>query len=102
MRKTIGKLFLILMLLVIYAPILILAVYSFTDSGNIGSIHGFSMQNYVTLFTKGELRDMIVGTVLLALVSSLLATILVRFIRRNLRRTLLTQPTRFRLSMQML
>ena len=63
------------MLLVIYAPILILAVYSFTDSGNIGSIHGFSMQNYVTLFTKGELRDMIVGTVLLALVSSLLATI---------------------------
>ena len=41
MRKTIGKLFLILMLLVIYAPILILAVYSFTDSGNIGSIHGF-------------------------------------------------------------
>ena len=76
MRKTIGKLFLILMLLVIYAPILILAVYSFTDSGNIGSIHGFSMQNYVTLFTKGELRDMIVGTVLLALVSSLLATIL--------------------------
>ena len=57
MRKTIGKLFLILMLLVIYAPILILAVYSFTDSGNIGSIHGFSMQNYVTLFTKGELRD---------------------------------------------
>ena len=64
------------MLLVIYAPILILAVYSFTDSGNIGSIHGFSMQNYVTLFTKGELRDMIVGTVLLALVSSLLATIL--------------------------
>ena len=70
MRKTIGKLFLILMLLVIYAPILILAVYSFTDSGNIGSIHGFSMQNYVTLFTKGELRDMIVGTVLLALVSS--------------------------------
>ena len=53
MRKTIGKLFLILMLLVIYAPILILAVYSFTDSGNIGSIHGFSMQNYVTLFTKG-------------------------------------------------
>ena len=44
MRKTIGKLFLILMLLVIYAPILILAVYSFTDSGNIGSIHGFSMQ----------------------------------------------------------
>ena len=49
MRKTIGKLFLILMLLVIYAPILILAVYSFTDSGNLGSIHGFSMQNYVTL-----------------------------------------------------
>ena len=75
MKKTIGKLFLVLMLLVIYAPILILAVYSFTDSGNIGTIYGFSVQNYVTLFTKGELRDMIVGTILLALISSILGTI---------------------------
>ena len=57
-------------------PILILAVYSFTTSANIGSIHGWSFHNYVTLFTKDELRSMIVGTVLLAAGSALIATIL--------------------------
>ena len=62
------------MLVILYLPILILAVYSFTDSANIGTIHGFSVQNYVTLFTKPELADMIWGTVLLAVGSALIAT----------------------------
>lgn len=63
-------------LLFLYLPILILAVYSFTDSTTIGAIRHFSLQNYITLFTTDSLRDMIVGTVLLALVSATLATVL--------------------------
>ncbi len=69
-------LFMLLMLLFIYLPILILAVYSFTDSTNIGAIRGFSLHNYVTLFTTEELRDMIVGTLLLAFGAAAIATIL--------------------------
>lgn len=68
--------FLVLILLFLYAPILILAVYSFTDATQIGAIRGFSLHNYVTLFTTKELADMIWGTVLLALGSATLATIL--------------------------
>ena len=64
------------MLLVLYLPILILAVYSFTDAANIGSIRGFSMHNYVTLFTTPELLQMIGGTLLLAVGSAVLATFL--------------------------
>jgi spermidine/putrescine transport system permease protein len=64
------------MLIAIYLPILMLAVYSFTDSANIGAIHGFSLKNYVTLLTKPELTDMIKGTLLLAVGSSIIATIL--------------------------
>ena len=60
----------------LYAPILILTVYSFTNATNIGAIRGFSLHNYVTLFTTPEFRDMIIGTVVLALVAALLATIL--------------------------
>lgn len=75
MKRRLGYAFLVIMLIVIYLPILILAVYSFTDSANIGMIHGFSVQNYVTLFTKPELSDMIWGTVILALVSAAIATI---------------------------
>jgi spermidine/putrescine transport system permease protein len=58
-----------------YAPILILAVYSFTDATNIGAIRGFSLHNYVTLFTTPELADMIWGSLALALGSSVLATV---------------------------
>ncbi len=75
-KKICSMGFLCLMILVIYLPILILAVYSFTDSANIGAIHGFSLQNYITLFTKQELTQMISGTLLLAAGSSVLATIL--------------------------
>lgn len=66
----------VLVLLFLYLPILILAVYSFTDATNIGAIRGFSMHNYVTLFTTPELVQMIVGTIALALGSAAVATIL--------------------------
>ena len=76
MKKWSKIIFICIMLLLIYMPILILAVYSFTTSANIGSIHGWSFHNYLTLFTKDELRSMIVGTVLLAAGSALISTIL--------------------------
>ncbi len=65
-----------LVLLFLYLPILILALYSFTDATQIGSIRAFTLKNYVTLFTTEELRDMITGTLLLALGAALIATIL--------------------------
>ena len=65
-----------LVLLFLYVPILILAVYSFTDATQIGAIRGFTFKNYQTLFTTEELRNMIFGTILLAFGSALLATIL--------------------------
>jgi len=59
-----------LVLLFMYAPILILAVYSFTDAANIGPFRSFSVHNYVTLL------NMILGSVILAVGSGLIATIL--------------------------
>lgn len=75
-KKIIKTLILGFALLFMYVPILLLAVYSFTDSTTIGSIRSFSMDNYVTLFTTPELREMIGGTLMLALVSALIATVL--------------------------
>ena len=63
-------------LLFLYLPILMLALYSFTDATQIGAIRAFTFKNYVTLFTTEELRRMIAGTILLALVSGILATLL--------------------------
>lgn len=75
-KKVWKSLLVIFVLLFLYLPILVLMVYSFTDAANIGAIRGFSLHNYVTLFTTPELVQMILGTVILALASALLATIL--------------------------
>lgn len=76
MRKLAKGILLGVVLLFLYLPILILAVYSFTDATNIGVIRGFSFHNYVTLFTTPELIHMILGTLALAIGSAFLATIL--------------------------
>ena len=76
MRKAWKWMVIIVVLLFLYLPILVLAVYSFTDATNIGAIRCFSLHNYVTLFTTPELVDMILGTVALALGSAVIATVL--------------------------
>ena len=76
MRKYGRTLFIFLVILFLYAPILILIFYSFTTATTIGAVRSFSLHNYVTLFTTPELRDMIIGTLVLALGSAALATIL--------------------------
>ena len=48
-RKAWKWMIIIFVLLFLYLPILVLAVYSFTDATNIGAIRGFSLRNYVTL-----------------------------------------------------
>lgn len=78
-KKTYLSLWLALIIIFLYAPIVILAVYSFTDSKMIGSVRGFSLNNYLTLFTTPELLKMIFGTVLLALVVAALSTLLGTF-----------------------
>ena len=75
-KKTLSIVWLVFVLAFLYLPILILAVYSFTKSTTIGAFRGFSMQNYRTLFTTEDLRAMIWGTILLALVVSFISTIL--------------------------
>ena len=75
MKKSMKNLFILIVLVFLYAPILILAFYSFTDATQIGSFRSFSLANYVTLVTTEELRNMIRGTLVLAVCSALLATI---------------------------
>lgn len=76
MKKALEHAVIWLVLLFMYLPILLLTVYSFTDSTMIGSIRSFSLHNYVTLFTEPELISMMVGTLALAVVVALLSTLL--------------------------
>lgn len=77
MKKALNILWLALVLAFIYVPILVLTVYSFTDATMVGgSIGSFSFDNYINLFKNEDLRNMILGTVLLALVCAAISTVL--------------------------
>lgn len=77
MKKAWRICWLVSVLLFIYVPVLILTAYSFTDANMVGgSVNGISFDNYINLFKNEELRGMIFGTVVLALVSAAIATVL--------------------------
>ena len=75
-KKTIQSVFLGMILLLMYLPILLLAVYSFMDSAIIGKSGSFTVKNYVYLFHSEDLRSMIFGTLILAVVVAVISTIL--------------------------
>ena len=80
MKKVLRIGWLALVLAFIYIPILVLAVYSFTDASMVGGgASGFSLENYLNLFRNEELRNMIFGTVALALVCAVISTVLATF-----------------------
>ena len=74
-----SQLYLWLLLLVLYAPIALIAVFSFTKSKVLGNWTGFSMDLYVNLFTgkaDAGLNSAILYTLIIALVAALCSTIL--------------------------
>lgn len=80
MRRHYGsQLYLWLLLLVLYAPIALIAVFSFTESKILGNWTGFSMGLYTNLFTgqaDAGLNSAIWYTVVIALVAAVCSTIL--------------------------
>ncbi len=49
-KKVFGQIYIWLILLLMYLPILLLIAYSFTTSTNIGGWSGFSFELYADLF----------------------------------------------------
>ena len=63
-------------LFVMYVPILILIIYSFTDAKALGVWSGFSFELYANLFTDSEIMGALGNSLILAAVSATLATFL--------------------------
>ena len=75
MRKFFGTFIVIFALTFVYAPIILLSIYSFSDSKTL-TWTGFSFEPYISLLSSEELFDMIINTVLLALFSATISTVL--------------------------
>ena len=79
MKKFFSASYLVLLLVMLYAPIVIIAIYSFTESRVLGNWTGFSTELYTSLFTGGvnnSLIDAIKNTFIIAFVAATVSTLL--------------------------
>ena len=75
-KKILSRLFLYLVLFLMYLPIFVLIIFSFTATDSIGNWDGFTFQLYGDLFKNKDLMNAVLNTVLIAFVSAIVSTIL--------------------------
>ena len=79
MNKFLANLYLWILLAVLYAPIAIILIFSFTEAKVLGSWSGFSTELYSSLFrgdASSSLNQAIFNTVVIALVAASVSTLL--------------------------
>lgn len=75
MRDKLSRLYMYLVLLFLYAPIIILMVFSFNDS-KFRTWSGFSFRWYIELFNDEKILDALYTTLFVAIISAVLSTII--------------------------
>ena len=75
-KKILAKSYVALILCIMYAPIFVLIAFSFTEATLIGNWSGFSLKLYSNLFKNKEIMEALKNTVLIALASAVVSTIL--------------------------
>ena len=78
-RKILAKSYLWLLLLVLYTPIAIIAIFSFTETKVLGNWTGFSLNLYKNMFvgeSSGPMLSAIKNTLLIAIIAATVSTLL--------------------------
>ena len=78
-RHLIAKIYLVFTLILLYVPIFYLIYFSFSSGKNMNKFEHFTWAHYQTLFQDNRLLAIFLETILLALLSSLIATIIGTF-----------------------
>ncbi|WP_256759594.1 ABC transporter permease [Cohnella sp. WQ 127256] len=71
-----AQLYLVIVFAILYAPILYLMYYSFNSSGTMHGFEGFTLEWYEEVFHDTRLLIIVLNTVVIALLSSAISTIL--------------------------
>jgi spermidine/putrescine transport system permease protein len=74
-KKYLAKTYLYILLTILYAPIVIIIIFSFTNSKSIGEWKGFSLDLYTSLFSgeaqhASTISSAIINTILIAIVAA--------------------------------
>jgi spermidine/putrescine transport system permease protein len=76
MKKSISKIYVTLILIFLYAPILVLIVFSFNESKSRANFTNFTTKWYVELFKDDLIMSSLLNTLIIAVLASVIATIL--------------------------
>ncbi|SCS49176.1 ABC transporter permease [Staphylococcus caeli] len=74
--KWYGKLYIGILIAVLYIPILFLMIYSFNSAGNMVHFEGFTLEHYQSLFNNERLMSVIFNTIAVALLAAAFATVI--------------------------
>lgn len=75
-KKILGQCYIWIILILMYLPILVLIVFSFTEATNVGTWTGFSWNLYPRLFQDAQIMTALGNTLILAFVSAAVSTVL--------------------------
>ena len=78
-KKIFAQTYLWILLLLLYSPIVIIVIYSFTEAKVLGNWTGFSTKLYSSLFTTGahhSLMNALINTITIALLAATASTLL--------------------------
>ena len=71
-----GAIYLVIVFIILYLPILYLVGFSFSSGKTMEKYQGFSWTHYQTLFEDTRMITIVINTLIVALLSALLATII--------------------------
>lgn len=74
--KIISKLYIALIIFFLYAPLAVMVVFSFNASNSTSVLDGFSLHWYGELFSNNTVLNALINTLVLAVSSALIATVL--------------------------
>lgn len=75
-KKALAMSFVFVVLALMYIPIIILIVFSFTSARTVGTWNGFTLDLYVQLLNDSEIHTALLNTLIIAGASSAIATVL--------------------------
>lgn len=74
--STTAKIYLVVVFIILYAPIFYLIFYSFNSGGSMSNFESFTLEHYEAVFEDSRLLVILINTLIVALLSSLISTIL--------------------------
>ena len=74
-KKVLSRVFMILLMIFFYAPIVYIIIFSFNGSRSLTHLDGFSLRWYEKMFNDRTMMESVVYTIVIAVLSTIISTV---------------------------